>query len=81
MSDKVLHAFECDCQECLDKWIKVGKRFNMTKQNPEILCQSCAEFDYAMNRQGGTSCDMNVRCDCGEAVPIKERIGDEDEIT
>lgn len=23
--DKVLHAIECDCHECLDKWKKVKK--------------------------------------------------------
>ena len=25
MSDNVLHAIECDCQECLDKWEKVER--------------------------------------------------------
>ncbi len=41
----------------------------MTKQNPDILCHSCKEFDYAMNRQNGVSLDIWVVCECDELNP------------
>jgi len=40
----------------------------MTKQDPNKLCESCKEFDFAMNRSGGVSFDMLVQCDCDENV-------------
>ena len=38
----------------------------MTKKNPDHLCKSCSEFDYAMNRRDGVSMDMLVVCDHDE---------------
>ncbi len=38
----------------------------MTKQNPDILCKSCEEFDYVMNRKDGVSSDVFVVCECDE---------------
>lgn len=36
----------------------------MTKYERDILCPSCRDFDYAMNRQGGVSHDVFVVCEC-----------------
>ena len=33
MNDKFLHAIECDCQECLDKWEKVNLQTGIRKDN------------------------------------------------
>lgn len=35
----------------------------MTKEDPDKLCPSCANFDYKMNREGGSSSDVFVQCD------------------
>lgn len=46
----------------------------MTKKDPDKLCKSCWEFDYAMNRNDGVSFDMYVRCDHDEEVyEVKEK--------
>ncbi len=34
MNDKVLHSIECDCQECLNKWVEVEKGIS----SPKCLC-------------------------------------------
>lgn len=39
----------------------------MTKQNPDILCHRCQEFDYIMNRKGTVSMDVFVICECDDA--------------
>ena len=42
----------------------------MTKQSPEILCKSCQEFDYIMNRKDGISMDVFVLCECDGELSV-----------
>ncbi len=41
----------------------------MIKSNPDILCPSCLQFDYDMNRKGGVSLDVLVVCNCDWKQP------------
>jgi len=43
MKDDVLHAIECDCQECLDKWVKVEAIPQAIKAKPIRLCVECGK--------------------------------------
>lgn len=36
----------------------------MTKKNPDILCPSCLDLDYVMNRKDAVSFDIFVVCNC-----------------
>ena len=41
----------------------------MTKQNPDILCHKCRDFDRTMNGSDGISLDVFVVCKCDETIP------------
>jgi len=49
----------------------------MTKKNPEKLCIHCSEFDYIVNRKGGSSMDIFVSCDHEEPEEPEEKPKDE----
>jgi len=44
MKDDVLHAFECECQKCLDEWEKLEKIYEQLMPSTEKL-QKTTLFD------------------------------------
>ncbi len=49
-------------------------RTNMTKDNPDILCPECKDFDRAMNRRDGVSLDILVVCNHDWKPPVSAEI-------